>query len=107
MTAGCARGYHRTMRLVVSDTAADLISERGGKLFVWLKRGQCCGAGVTRLATSSEPPPGKRFDRVEASAGFELYLPAALPSLPDELHLEAHRFPRRVDAYWNGCAWVT
>jgi hypothetical protein len=26
--------------------------------------------------------------------------------LPDELHLEARRFPRRIEAYWNGCAWI-
>jgi hypothetical protein len=37
--------------------------------------------------------------------GFELHVPADL-RLPAELHLEARRFPRRVEAYWNGCAWV-
>lgn len=94
------------MRVVVSDPAADLIKEHGGRLYVWLKKGRCCGA-FTTLATCSEPPRGKEFSRTAADEGFELYLPAGLTRLPDELHLDVRRFPRRVDAYWNGCAWVT
>jgi hypothetical protein len=94
------------MRLVVSDAAAELIADRGGRLFVWTRRGRCCGAGMTRLLTSSEAPAGRQFERVEGGDGFDLYLPAALEVLPDELHVEARRFPRRVEAYWNGCAWV-
>jgi len=43
---------------------------------------------------------------VDESTGFELYVPAALGRLPDELHVEARRFPRRIEAYWNGCAWI-
>ena len=32
---------------------------------------------------------------------------ADLRELPDELHVELKRFPRRhVEAYWNGCAWL-
>jgi hypothetical protein len=71
---------------------------------VWFKRGRCCGAPTT-LATATAPPPGKEFRLVHGSE-FELYLPSSLTHLPDELHLEFQRFPRRVDAYWNGCAWV-
>ena len=41
-----------------------------------------------------------------ATDGFELYVPAGLARLPEELHLEVQRFPRRVEAYWNGCAWL-
>jgi hypothetical protein len=33
-------------------------------------------------------------------------VPASLARLPDELHVEVRRFPRRVEAYWNGCAWI-
>lgn len=93
------------MRVVVSDPAADLIQERGGRVYVWLKQGRCCGA-VPTLAASNEPPERREFERVEATDGFELYLDARLPPLPDELHFEVGRFPRRVEAYWNGCAWV-
>ena len=53
-------------------------------------------AGAERVRTSRE-----------ANQGFEQYLDASLPRLSDELHLELSRFRRRVEAYWNGCAWVT
>ena len=93
------------MRVVVSNPAAELIEERGRRDYVWLKRGRCCG-GVTTLGTSSEPPRRKTFVRVEAGEQFELYLDARIPRLPEALHLDLRRFPRRVEAYWNGCAWV-
>ena len=92
------------VRVVASESAVQLIEERGGRLYVWPKRGRCCG-GVTTLATATSPPPRTEFRRVD-DAGFELYLPSALARVPDELHVEQRRFPRRVEAYWNGCAWV-
>lgn len=91
--------------MLASDPAVELIRERGGRLYVWLTRGGCCRS-VTTLASSPSPPAGKAFRRVEETAGFELYLPASLTRVPDELHLELRRFPRRVEAYWDGCAWV-
>jgi hypothetical protein len=93
------------MHLVVSTAASDLIRERGGRLFVWPKRGRCCGA-TTTLQTATEPPPSKEFVEVETAEQFGLYLDARLRRLPEELHLDLRRFPRRVEAYWNGCAWV-
>jgi len=93
------------MRVVVSNPASDLIEENGGRVYVWLKRSRCCGA-VTTLATSTERPRRGEFARVETAERFELYLQAGLSRLPDELHLDARRFPRRVEAYWNGCVWV-
>jgi hypothetical protein len=93
------------MRVVASDAAAKLIADHGGRLYVWPKKGRCCG-GLTTLVSSHEPPSGKEFRRADAADRFELYLPAELAPLPDELHVEAHRFPRRVETYWNGCAWV-
>lgn len=93
------------MRVLVSDSAAELIGERGGRLFVWPKRVRCCG-GLTRLVSKDSAPPGVEFRRVEECGRFELYLPSTLARRPEELHVEARRFPRRVEAYWNGCAWV-
>ena len=83
-----------------------MIRERGGRLYVWVRKGRCCGAANLTLATASEPPRGKEFRRVEEAAGFELYLPTHLGRAPDELQIEVRRFPRRVEAYWNGCIWV-
>jgi hypothetical protein len=93
------------MRIVVSDPAAELIGERGGRLYVWPRRALCCGA-VTRLTAASEPRPDTAFRRVDGGNDVELYVPEGLNPLPEELHLEVRRFPRRIEAYWNGCAWV-
>jgi hypothetical protein len=93
------------MRVVVSESAAGLVEADGGRLYVWLKQSRCCGAAI-RLASSSAPPTGRRFRRVTGFDRFELYVPETLDRLPDELHVESKRFPRRVEAYWNGCAWV-
>lgn len=92
------------MQVVASRPATELIQEAGGRLYVWLKRGRCCG-NPTTLATATAPPPGKEFRLVDR-ADFEVYLPSSLMRVPDELHVELRRFPRRVEAYWNGCAWV-
>lgn len=100
----CAYDSSR-MRLVVSEQAADLIAASGGRLYVWPRKARCCG-GLTTLATSSHAPGRRAFRRVETSEPFELFVPAQLARLPDELHLETQRRPRRVDAYWDGCAWV-
>ena len=96
----------RTMRVVISDAAADLVDQRGGRLYVWPKKSRCCG-GLTRLESQSEPRANVEFQRVDEFRRFELYLPSALASRPEELHVAVRRFPRRVEAYWNGCAWVT
>jgi len=93
------------MRVVVSESAGELIQARGGRLYVWLKRAQCCRS-VTTLATASEPPVERTFRRVESGGPFELYLPTGLVRLPDELHLDVGRRRRRVEAYWDGCVWV-
>jgi hypothetical protein len=105
-TAGGRACDHPVVRIVASDSARELVEERGGRLYVWLKKDRCCGGSI-RLLTASSPPPGKDFCRFEGCERFELYLPAQLGRLPDELHVEARRFPRRLEAYWNGCAWAT
>jgi hypothetical protein len=96
---------HPNVHVIASDPAAELIRERGGRLYVWLKRGRCCG-GVTTLAAATDPPQKTTFRRVDGDERFELYLPTTLSRVPHELYLTARRFPRRVEAYWNGCAWV-
>ena len=95
------RSAHAGRRLPVGYRA---LHEQGGQLYVWLKRARCCGS-VTTLATATSPPPDKEFLLVDG-ADFELYLPSSLTRVPDELHIELRRRPRRVEAYWNGCVWV-
>jgi hypothetical protein len=97
---------HPRVRIVASLRAVELIEERGGRLYVWLKRARCCGS-LTTLEAASSPPRGTEFRQVENAANFELYLPAHVSRLPDELHVEVRRRSQRIEAYWNGCAWVT
>ena len=93
------------MRIVASDQAVELIGERGGRLYVWITRSRCCN-GLQTLRTATEPQAGRAFGSGDDSAGFELFLPAALGRLPDELHVEVGRFRGGIHAYWNGCAWI-
>ncbi len=38
---------------------------------------------------------------------MEVWAPVGLVRLPAELHVEVRRFlRRRVEAYWDGCAWI-
>jgi hypothetical protein len=93
------------MRVIVSASAAEAINGKGGRLYVWLRRGQCC-RGTTTLDAATSPPAGKEFRREKAATSFELYIPAHLAQLPDELHIDAEGRSQRIKAYWNGCAWV-
>jgi hypothetical protein len=93
------------MKVVASASARELIGHRGGRLYVWVRKGRCCG-GLRTLATAPGPRAGVEFSRVAEESGFELFLPARLEPFPDELHLELCRYPRSVAAYWNGCAWM-
>ena len=93
------------MQVVVSEPARELIGRQGGRLYVWVRKGRCCG-GLRTLSTAVEPRAGVEFRRVDEERGFELFLPEDLSPLPDELHLDVHGRARSVDAYWNGCAWI-
>ena len=73
---------------------------------MWVKTSRCCGR-LSRLASATEAPAGMEFRRLDESERFQLYLPVRLGRLPDELHIDVQRFPRRIEAYWEGCAWVT
>ena len=76
-------------------------------LFVRLRRAAGVRASVKTLVASTEPPGVEALDyqRIDAG-GFLIFLPPGL-RLPRELHLEARGWlRRRVDAFWNGCAFV-
>jgi len=66
---------------------------------------RCCHP-VQTLSTRTDVAHPEEFRSLGDEAGFELLVPQGLAKLPDELVVEARRFPRRVEAFWNGCAWV-
>jgi len=93
------------MRIVTSDAARELIAERGGRLYVSVTAQGCCRS-VQTLRARTGVARASEYRSAGTQDGFELFLPRTLARLPEELHVEARRFPRRVEAYWNGCAWV-
>jgi hypothetical protein len=92
------------MQVVASPEARELVRKGGGRLFVWARKSRCCGP-ITFLQTSTEAPE-REFRRVEAD-DIEVYFAAGIRKLPDELHVEVRgRLRRRLEAYWDGCAYV-
>jgi hypothetical protein len=92
------------MRVVASQAARRHVEEHGGRLYVWVRSGRCTGA---TLRASCEAPRRRAFRLAGSAEGVDVFVPEARARLPDELHLELRRRPERVEAYWNGCAWVT
>ena len=89
-------------RIVATSEAVQKIRARGGGLWVWTRTQRCCG-GLVRLESATEPRGERRFHQI-ASYPVDVYLASALAA-PDELHVETTRHGR-LQAFWNGCAWV-
>jgi len=94
------------VKVEASGKALDYIREHGGRLYVWADRRACCG-GTRFIRSSTEAPRKPEGFALFHLDGVELYLKAAAGRLPDELDvdLRGRRHPR-VEAYWNGCAYV-
>jgi hypothetical protein len=92
---------------ITDPAAADFIERRGGKLYVWPLHHRCCGGLLTLLASSvTTPPTGKKFHRLPAD-GFDVYLDISFRDMPSELHVKLKGLRRkRIDVYWNGCAFL-
>ena len=75
-------------------------------MYVLIDPHGCCSGNVTYLLARSEPPPGRKFQH-HAAEGFELWFDPGHMDPPDELHLDVKGWrKKRVEAYWNGCAFV-
>lgn len=94
------------MHVSASPEARKLVAERGRRLYVWTRRGKCCGAGLVTVETAAEPPAGLSF-RSAGAGPFEVLVDDRLAHLPDRLEVDVvGRFKPRLEAYWNGCAYV-
>ena len=98
---------HDAIRVVATEEAARFIKRAGGMLFVWPSVSRSFRLTLTVLHASCDPPPrALEFRRLDAG-NFLLFLHPAIGSLPSvlQLGLKGRRHPR-VEAYWNGLAYV-
>jgi hypothetical protein len=93
------------MKIVAGDEARALIAAAGGRLYVSPRRTACCRS-VPTLVARTRVARAEAFRSAARDGEVEVLVPRDLARLPGELHLEVHRFPRRIEAYWDGCAWV-
>jgi hypothetical protein len=94
------------MKVSATPEARSFIRERGGLLFVWVKRHGNFRGALRLLRNSTEPPADAlEWQRVETK-GFVLFLPPGLRK-PRELQVELRGlFRHRVEVFWEGCAFI-
>jgi hypothetical protein len=93
------------MQIEATPDAEKLIHARGGLLFVWIEAGM---RGIRYLRTSTEPPSDALdWDRFDSGSGFLVFTPPRMRK-PKHLQLEVRGFltKLRINAFWNGCAFV-
>ena len=93
------------MEIEATSDALKLIRARGGMLFVWIEAGM---RGLRFLRTSTEPPEDAlNWERTETEEGLLVFTPPKMRK-PRTLGLEVRGFltKLRIDALWNGCAFV-
>jgi hypothetical protein len=93
------------VEIVAPADVRDFVAARGGRLFVWisLHRGIRCTLALLEASTEYPATGDLYFRRIPAD-GFELYLEARQRIWPRTMEFALRR--RRVEAYWNGLAWV-
>lgn len=108
------------VKIVADDPTLSSIREGGGVVWVWLDpHGGLGGPALIYLDASMAPPGQSRQTKRKRSArrshrftefpadGFELWCDFGKFHPPEELHLVLRRFPKRLEAFWNGAIFVT
>jgi hypothetical protein len=107
----CGRVHETTdvptdVEIVAPDEVRDFVKAHGGRVFVWVRTPRGPFITPCYLEASLEAPrsPDLSFRRLR-TPGFDLYLEATQRVWPRTLELALRR-RRRVEAYWNGMAWI-
>jgi hypothetical protein len=92
------------MRIEADPEARSFVLERGGLLFVRIRRGPGVRAGgLATLEATTEPPPDALDWRRIRAGNLLVFVPAWM-RLPRSMRLSlAGRSRRRIRALWNGC----
>ncbi len=95
------------MRVVATPDAVCFIRRAGGMLFVRPAISRSFRLALTVLEASCDPPArALEFRRIDAG-DFLLFLHPGIRTLPRELNVTVRGRRRpRVEAYWNGLAYV-
>jgi hypothetical protein len=95
------------VRIFAVDDVREVVSERGGSLYLWTDAHGVCEGKVTLLQARTERPSdgGLRFERIGAD-GFDVFLAIGSLLWPAYLELELHGRRKQIRAYWNGQASV-
>jgi hypothetical protein len=94
------------VEIVAPADVRDFVAAHGGRLFVWVSAHPGMLFVPCLLETSLESPRKRdlSFRRVQAP-GFDLYLEGTQKRWPRTMEFALRR-RRRVEAYWNGMAWI-
>jgi hypothetical protein len=111
--AGTDKGFGLTevtevatdVEMVAPAEVRDFVAARGGRLYVWISvhRGVRCTLALLETSTQHPTKGDLYFRRIPAN-GFNVYLEATQRIWPRTMEFALRR--RRVDAYWNGLAWI-
>ena len=94
------------VEIVAPDEVRRFIASHGGRLYVWISVHPGVRFTLCLLDTALEHPAnGDLYFRRIPADGFDLYLEARQRIWPKTLEFALRR-RRRVDAYWNGLAWI-
>jgi hypothetical protein len=93
------------VEMVAPADVRDFVAARGGRVFVWISRHPALFAPLCLVEASLEPPWHDFAFRRIAGPGFDVYLEATQHIWPKTLEFGLRRH-KRVEAYWNGLAWV-
>jgi hypothetical protein len=98
--------FAQTPRISATPLAEQYIRAHGGRLFIWPSHHRCCGGRLTLLETSTQRPPNRVFEGIDGG-GIAVFVDASLREKPEEIQLGLRGLRRkRIEAYWNGCAFV-
>ena len=93
------------VEIVAPDEVRDFIAAHGGRLYVWISVHRGVPCTLCLLETSLDPPvKGDLYFRRIRTRGFDLYLESTQRIWPKTMEFALGR--RRVDAYWNGLAYI-
>ena len=98
--------YDGGVKVVVSEGAREVVTSRGGVLFVRPKHHRCCGGALTLLDSTTVPPRDASDFVAVGSEEIDVRFRGGALQRPRELVIELRgTVRRRPVAFWDGCAF--